>query len=165
MGYSLTSVQLVRPRRLARIGAGAGLAGGAAEIAWIAFYAQLSGTDTAAVARGVTASLVPALGATGAAVWLGVVLHMALALLLGAALAVVVRSALPRLAGTRREMALVLGALVAVWAVNFLIVLPMINPGFVALVPPAAGLVSKVLFGAAAALVLRRYRSGRRAGA
>ncbi|MFQ5565862.1 MAG: hypothetical protein ACE5EU_05820 [Paracoccaceae bacterium] len=144
------------------IGIAAGFAGGAAEVAWIALYAQLSGTDAAAVANGVTVSLIPALAAAPAAVPLGIALHMALALLLGAAIAVLLRTGAPRLAGTLWEALAVIGLLVAVWAVNFLVVLPVINPGFVELVPLGVGLASKVLFGAAAASVLS-YRSRRRA--
>jgi len=143
-------------------GIAAGLAGGAAEIAWIALYAQLSGTDATAVASGVTVSLFPALGALPAAVPLGIALHMGLAILLGAAIAVALRASVPRLAGTLVEPLAVVGLLVAVWAVNFLVVLPVINPGFVELVPLGVGLTSKVLFGAAAAFVL--CHRGRRAG-
>jgi hypothetical protein len=43
-----------------------------------------------------------------------------------------------------------------VWAVNFFVVLPVINPQFVDLVPYAISLVSKVLFGVAAAGTLQR---------
>jgi hypothetical protein len=147
---------LRRPGRTLTTGVAAGFAGGAAEIAWITLYAQLSGTDAAAVADGVTGSLFPALGASGAAVPLGIGLHMALAVLLGAAIAVLLRSAAPRLAGTLLEPLAVVGTLVAVWAVNFLVVLPIINPSFIELVPLGVGLTSKVLFGAAAAFVLFR---------
>jgi len=150
----------IRLRAVLRTGLIAGFAGGAAEIAWIALYAQLSGTDAAAVAGGVTASLFPALGAGGVAVPLGIALHIGLALMLGMALAVGLRQALPGLRRSWVEPATVVAALVAVWAVNFLVVLPAINPGFVALVPPLAGLVSKVLFGAAAAGVFY-YRTRR----
>ena len=143
-------------------GLAAGFAGGAAEIAWIMLYAQVSGTDAAAVANGVTVSLFPALGAAPAAVALGIALHMGLAVLLGAAIAMALRLCVPRLAGTLLEPLAVIGLLVAVWVVNFLVVLPVINPGFVELVPLGVGLTSKVLFGAAAALVL--FYRDRRAG-
>ena len=49
----------------------------------------------------------------------------------------------------------VVGLLIGIWATNFFLVLPAINPAFVALVPYTTSLISKVLFGAAAALVLR----------
>ena len=61
--------------------------------------------------------------------------------------------ALPRLAGTVLEPVAVVTALVAVWAVNFFVVLPVVNPDFVTVVPYAASLISKTLFGVAAAFV------------
>jgi hypothetical protein len=42
-----------------------------------------------------------------------------------------------------------LGALAGIWALNFLVVLPAVNPAFVALMPFAVTLSSKLLFGAA----------------
>ena len=58
----------------------------------------------------------------------------------------------------------VVGLLVAVWAINFFILLPLINPGFVTLLPLAASFTSKLLFGSGAALTLwlveRRRPSG-----
>lgn len=147
-----------------KTGVAAGLAGGVTEIAWILLYAQVSAGDAVAVATGVTVSLFPALGASGLAVPLGILLHMVLAVMLGVAIAAGLRLALPRLAGTLLEPVTVVGCLVAVWAVNFLVVLPVINPGFIALVPLGAGLTSKVLFGAAAAFVFHRQSRRRAAG-
>jgi len=46
--------------------------------------------------------------------------------------------------------------LIGVWAVNFFVVLPSIDPDFIHLVPYSVSLVSKVLFGLAAAEALRR---------
>jgi hypothetical protein len=42
----------------------------------------------------------------------------------------------------------------AVWAFNFLVVLPQLNPDFVALMPPAITLASKLLFALAMARML-----------
>jgi len=151
-----------RPGRTLSTGIAAGLAGGAAEVAWIALYAPLSGADAAAVASGVTLTMFPALAAHPAAVVLGIALHIAIAVLLGAAIAVALRVGVPRLAGTIAEPLAVIGLLVAIWAMNFLVVLPVVNPGFVELVPLGAALTSKVLFGVAAAFVL--FHRGRRAG-
>ena len=47
-------------------------------------------------------------------------------------------------------------ALVGVWAVNFFVVLPGISPAFIHLVPYPVSLMSKILFGLAAAEALRR---------
>ena len=135
------------------VGALAGLAGGGIEVAWIILYQNLAGQDAAAVARGVTQSVLPFLAAPPAAVAMGIAIHMALAVGLGIAIAVAVRRLLPGLVGTAMEPVVVVAALAGVWAMNFLVLLPVINPAFVALVPYAASLASKVLFGFAAAFV------------
>ena len=49
-----------------------------------------------------------------------------------------------------------LATLVGVWAVNFFVLLPGISPAFVHLVPYPVSLMSKVLFGLAAAEAFRR---------
>lgn len=145
------------------LGVLAGLAGGAAEIAWIGAFAPISGGDAGAVARGVTESLLPWLAASSLAAPLGVAIHMGLAILVGIAVAGALRSLWPRrLRGSSLEFAAIVAALAGVWAMNFFILLPVINPDFVTLVPYWASLVSKVLFGAAAASVFhfhgRRFR-------
>lgn len=143
----------VRGRDAWSTGAIAGLAGGVAEIAWIALYQGVTDHQGAAVAHGVTKSVVPQLAASSAAVPLGVAIHMALALALGIAIALMLRAFLPRIVGTALEPVVVVGLLVVVWAMNFFVVLPVINPGFITLVPYGATLISKILFGFAAAFV------------
>lgn len=149
-----------RPSRLARgltIGTIAGLAGGAAEIGWIALYQSLTGHDAALVARGVTVSVLPNLGDASHAVALGIVIHMVLALMIGLAFAIAIPRVLPRVAGTIAEPLLVVAGLVAIWAMNFFVLLPVINPDFVTIVPYGASLTSKVLFGLAAAITFRIF--------
>lgn len=146
------------------IGALAGLMGGVAEVLWVSFYQELSGAGSAVVARGVTQSVLPDLAGSPLSVPLGIAIHMSLAVALGIAVALLARRVLPRLAGTAFEPLVVVSALAAVWAVNFLLILPVINPGFVTLMPMAATLTSKVLFGFAAALVLAFFNRGRQAG-
>jgi hypothetical protein len=46
--------------------------------------------------------------------------------------------------------------LIIVWAVNFLVVLPVLNPAFIVLLPDSVTLFSKMLFGTAMALVLQK---------
>ena len=135
------------------VGGIAGFIGGIIEVAWIGLYQHLAGHETAAVARGVTQSLIPNLATVPEAVPLGVSIHMALAVILGMAIAIFVRKLLPRIVGTAMEPVVVVSMLVGVWAMNFFVVLPTINPTFVELVPYGASLMSKVLFGFAAALV------------
>ena len=132
----------------------AGFAGGAIEIGWIALYQGLANHESLTVARGVTQSLIPQLGHAPAAALLGIAIHMTLAVLLGIVIALVVRRFLPRIAGSAWEPIMVVGMLVGVWAMNFFVILPVINPDFVTLVPYGASFVSKVLFGFAAAFTL-----------
>jgi len=61
------------------------------------------------------------------------------------------------------EFAAVVGVLVLVWTMNFLVILPVVNPAFVTIVPYGASLTSKVLFGVAAALVFHTMRTRARA--
>jgi hypothetical protein len=134
----------------------AGAAGGLAEIIWVSLYAILTGGSAAALARGVTT----AAGATAllptAPVTMGIAVHMALAVLLGLVLAGLWQVLAPRMNGVSGLYAVSLAALAAVWAVNFFVILPVLSPSFVALVPLSVSLVSKLLFGLAAAETLRR---------
>ena len=136
------------------IGALAGLMGGMAEVLWVLFYQGLSGSGGAVVARGVTQSVFPDFAGSPLSVPLGIAIHMSLAVALGIAVVLLLRKTLPKMTGTLLEPLVVVWTLAAVWAVNFLLILPVINPGFVTLMPLAATLTSKVLFGFAAALVL-----------
>ena len=122
-----------------RIGAVAGLAGGLAEIVWISGFMGLVGGNAAHVASEVT---------------LGLIVHMGLALGLGVLVAVILRKALPQLAGTLIEAALLVAVLGLVWATNFFVVLPVMNPDFVHIVPLPVSFVSKILFGVCAAAVM-----------
>ncbi|MBI2717673.1 MAG: hypothetical protein HY245_01285 [Rhizobiales bacterium] len=154
-------------RSIVATGALAGLAGGLAEVAWIWVYGKLGYIDAGSVARGVS----EALGVETVAdpILFGIGVHMALAVALGIALAHAIQPLLAR-AGTGHLLvyASVISALAVVWAVNFLIVLPILSPGFIGLVPYAAGFLSKILFGVAAAAVLgsqpaeMRYARARR---
>lgn len=132
----------------------AGLAGGAAEIAWILLYSGLGNVDTIEVARGVTLTFSSAAAASSMGVILGVVIHMLIAVLLGIAIAVLSRKIIPLSRSALLEPCFVVAGLVGVWALNFHVVLPLINPEFVHLLPLEVSLASKVFFGIAAAFVL-----------
>lgn len=125
----------------------AGLAGGMAEIAWVLAYGAFTPVGAAEVAREVAASVIPGAAQWAAAPALGVAIH----LMLSIALAYAFVAALP---GRHGIFAIAVGALVGVWAINFLVLLPLVNPRFVTLMPHAATLFSKMLFGAAMAAVL-----------
>jgi hypothetical protein len=139
-----------------RTGVIAGAAGGLAEIAWVALYADLTGIDPAVVARGVTttaglSALLPEHPAT-----LGIGVHMVLAAMLGIALTLAWRARSANRPARGNPFPFMLAALAGVWAINFLVVLPTVGPAFAHLLPYTVSLTSKLLFGAAVAEVLRR---------
>jgi hypothetical protein len=134
----------------------AGIAGGVAEIAWVSLYAAISGANAAVVARGVTTAagvtaLLPAAPTTA-----GIAVHMMLAALLGVVLSGLWQSLAGREYGTNALYGFMVAALAFVWAMNFFVVLPTVDPSFVHLLPYSVSLVSKLLFGVAAAETLRR---------
>jgi hypothetical protein len=142
-------------RNVLRIGILAGLAGGAAEVAWVAGYTAVTGASGAAVARGVTTAFLPGLADSSIAVGLGLGLHMLLAVGLGIAVAAAFSAPLlRRIVGFPRSTLVVL-TLGIVWAFNFMVVLPVLEPSFITILPLAATLASKLLFGVAAAATLR----------
>jgi len=134
----------------------AGLAGGIAEILWVLGYGGFAPASAAEIAREVTASVLPGAAAWTAAPALGVGIHLALSIAVAYAFLATLGRLLPGRHNVGRYMALAVAALAGVWAVNFLLVLPLLNPRFVTLMPYAATLFSKALFGAAMGAVLAR---------
>lgn len=130
----------------------AGAAGGMAEVFWIAAAAMALGTDGWAVSRAVSTTVIPDLAASSIAPWVGLLIHF----LLSIALATVFVQTFSRRLGVTTLFLTALAALAAVWAFNFLLLLPLINPAFVALLPHPVTLISKLLFGVAMASVLVR---------
>ncbi len=154
-------VSSLTARSLAGAGLLAGILGGAAEVVWVSVFSAISGGSAAQVARGVTETVTPALASGPLAVPFGLAVHFGLAAALGIAVALVLRRLFPALAGSWREFALIVLALAGIWAMNFLVILPQVNPAFVTLLPMWASLTSKLLFGIAAALALRIATDGR----
>jgi hypothetical protein len=140
----------------ARLGAIAGAAGGLAEIAWVTLYAEATGGNAAILARGVTTATGVSALLPGAPMILGVAVHMTLAVTLGIVLAFTWRALSVNRARLVSPYPFTLAALVGVWAVNFFVVLPIVNPAFIHMVPYAVSLASKLLFGLAAAEIIRR---------
>lgn len=141
-------------RSVLTIGWLAGLSGGAAEVAWVSLYSNATETSGMIVAQQVTASVAPAAAALPFAPLLGIAIHMLLSMALGLAFAATVwRLAAPRL-GTAAFLASAAVSLALVWAFNFFVVLPVLNPAFVTLMPLGATLASKILFGIAMGSVL-----------
>ncbi|HET9405451.1 MAG TPA: hypothetical protein VFO57_12795 [Burkholderiales bacterium] len=141
-------------RNVLSIGLLAGLAGGAAEVAWVSLYSSATDTSGMTVAQQVTASVAPVAAALPSAPLLGIAIHMLLSVALGLAFAATIwRLAAPRL-GSAALLATAAASLALVWAFNFLVVLPALNPAFVMLMPLGATLASKLLFGIAMGSVL-----------
>ena len=145
-----------RQRGTLVIGVAAGAAGGVAEIAWVSLYAGMAGGDPAVLAGAVTtAAGVGALLPSASPAILGVGLHMVLAVMLGIVLTAAWQ-VLSAKRGPTNPYPFMLAALAGVWAMNFFLVLPIVSPAFVHMVPYAISLISKLLFGVAAAEVVRR---------
>ncbi len=122
---------------------------------WVAAYSAAAPVSGLEVARQVAATALPATAGLAYAPVIGVAVHMALSIALGVALAKLLLGLLvPTRHGGSALLAAALAALVAVWAINFFVILPLLNPGFVTLLPFAVTLVSKLLFGLAMGIAL-----------
>ncbi len=132
----------------------AGLAGGAAEVAWMSLFAGIQHADGLAIAGQITASFIPGSAHAAWAAAAGLLIHFALSIVLAGAFATLAWKPLLRYAGRGGLIIGGLTALTVVWAINFFVLLPVINPAFVALVPLPAAFISKILFGVAMSLVL-----------
>jgi hypothetical protein len=124
----------------------AGIAGGTVEIIWVLLHCIGSPLQASLVAEEVARSFLPQMvGLT--AVLTGLLIHYVLALLIAA---VAVFAYLRTFAGDIDEPAIFatsIAALVAIWAANFFVVLPVVNPDFVTLMPYTVTLISKIGFG------------------
>ena len=134
----------------------AGLAGGLAEVVWVAFYSEATGGNAAQIASAVTTAAGANALLPGMPVTMGIVVHMLLAVALGVALAFAWRGLASRAGGIAVPYLFVLAALIGVWTMNFFVILPLLSPAFITLLPYAVSLTSKLLFGLAAAETLRR---------
>lgn len=134
----------------------AGAAGGVAEMLWVAAYGAAAPASGIEVARQVAATALPAAAGLAFAPVIGVAIHMVLSIALGVALAKFLLSGLLPRYGSSALIPAALAALAGVWAINFFVVLPILNPGFVTLMPLAATFASKLLFGATMGWTLRR---------
>lgn len=135
----------------------AGLAGGAAEILWIALYSIFSQASGSEIARQIAASLWPSLASGAFAVPTGIAIHLALSLVFGAMFAAAIWLPFARSRGGAVTLASAVVVLACVWAVNFFIILPALNPAFVTLMPYGVTLFSKLLFGIAMAWALNGF--------
>ncbi len=141
----------------------AGLAGGIAEVLWIMAWTTVTPLQATTVAREVTRTVFPGMFEAALATETGLVIHLAISLVLGV---VFVWTLGKYLAHHYRGTGVLAGSIISltlIWAVNFLLVLPALNPVFVTLMPAGVTLVSKILFGLTMGLVLvavpRRYET------
>lgn len=132
----------------------AGLAGGMAEVVWIGFYSALSSVSGSEVAAQVTLTLFPAAAGWAGAPLSGIGIHLLLSVILGILFAVTVWIPYALHRGFMSTLLCAIGLVVVVWSVNFLLVLPRLNPDFVHLMPSIVTFISKMLFGITMALVL-----------
>lgn len=125
----------------------AGLAGGLSEIFWIGMYSTVTNSSGLEVARQITASLVPAWADLSIAPVLGITIHLALSVMLAFLCCTALIEPLFRHLGRAWILHGSMALLACVWAINFFIILPVINPAFVTLLPFLVTLASKMLFG------------------
>lgn len=143
----------------------AGLAGGAFELAWVGLWTTLTQTSAGAVAREISTAVYAPLGHLNHAALIGVGIHFALSMALAALFVGLAWQPLARRFGGRGVLAGACLALTGVWAFNFLVLLPWLDPAFVALLPLPVSALSKFGFGAVMGCVLaadgpRRSLSG-----
>lgn len=138
----------------------AGLAGGATEVMWILALGVAGRIDAASVTSAVALTVVPSTtpGSLLPAIALGV--HFGLSALLGLVFGALARRFLPdgdilktHLAGTT--------LLLLIWAMNFFVVLPIIDSPLPALIPLPMSFVSKALFALAMVATLSALREQR----
>ena len=136
----------------------AGFCGGIAEVVWVALYGAVTGLNGAEVARQVTATVLPAAADSAWAPSLGVAIHFVLSIGLAVGFGWLVWQPVARAPSRVAGMLIGIAVLCLIWAMNFLIVLPVLNPDFVALMPSVVTLLSKVLFGVAMVGTLQAAR-------
>ncbi len=132
----------------------AGLCGGMAEVLWIGVYSFFSGTSLNTIGAAISATFWPTSANMVYAPLLGLVIHLGLSLLL----ALLLGNLLWRMFAPRRAnigiVAVAMVMLALVWKINFYLVLPVWNPGFIGLLPLSVTLISKLLFGLGMGVIL-----------
>jgi hypothetical protein len=132
----------------------AGLAGGLAEIFWIGIYSTVTHAGGLEISRQITASMLPAWSESSIAPILGMCIHLALSVVLAFLSCRLLMEPAMRRFGQAVVLPSCMAVLAGVWAINFLVILPVINPAFVTLLPFLVTFASKQLFGLAMGAVL-----------
>jgi len=141
-----------------------GFAGGLTEVLWIIVISLLLDVHGADIAREVTASVLPNLRNESYAIALGIAIHLALSVVLAAAYIWSIGTMTDKRMGIAGQLITGMSVLALVWAVNFLLILPQVNPIFSDHISYGLSLISKMLFGLSMALVIH-YLSQRRSRA
>lgn len=132
----------------------AGMCGGMAEVLWIGMYSFFSGASLITIGAAISATFWPSSANLVFAPILGLVIHLGLSLLL----ALVLGNVLQRMFAPRQSqigiVVVAIAMLALVWKINFYLVLPIWNPGFIGLLPLSVTFVSKLLFGVSMGLIL-----------
>lgn len=132
----------------------AGMVGGMMEIGWISIYSTFTSVSAVNVARQISATVLPFTADSSYAPMLGVVIHLVLSLVLALFFYTIILKPMVRRNSASGIMLSSFMTLGIVWAINFFIVLPVLNPLFISLMPYIVTLISKLLFGAAMGGVL-----------
>ena len=131
----------------------AGLLGGTAEVAWVAVYGIWTDSNSIEVLRQITGSIFPSMTQSNFSPYLGLCIHFLLAIALASAFGFLVWKPYQKKLSASATCILALFTLVLVWEVNFLWLLPVLNPQFPKLLPMSVTLISKLGFGLAMAWI------------
>lgn len=142
----------------------AGLSGALAEVAWTASYCALTPLRGADVLREIAASMFPSIASSDVAPAVGLTLHFALGIAVSYGFCVLVWPYVRR-KGSSATFAAALLALLLIWAGNFFLLLPAVNPRFVELLPYGVTLISKALFAVAMTAALNALSTAGRPSA
>ena len=132
----------------------AGLAGGIAEILWVAAWSAATPLQLTTVASEITRTVFPGMAETAIATETGLMIHLVISMAIGLAFVWAFEKHLARHYGGAGILVGSITLLTVIWIINFLVVLPVLNPAFVTLIPHAVSLGSKILFGFAMGAVL-----------
>jgi hypothetical protein len=141
----------------------AGLAGGVAEMTWVACYCALTPLSSSEVLQQISRSVGIHTSNGVFASLCGIAIHLVLSVLLALIFVLSIWRPLLRRSGVSSNLLASCAALSMIWAFNFLVVLPSLNPAFADLMPYAVTVVSKLLFGVAMGWVLYRAQHQRSA--
>jgi hypothetical protein len=130
------------------------MAGGLTEILWISIYSHISSISALNIARQISVTILPFTADSFYAPMLGVFIHLILSVLLAIAFTATILKPAMLKYGSTGIMLSSFTILAIVWLINFLIVLPIINPSFTALMLVIITLAPKLLFGIAMGGVL-----------